>query len=283
VNPDHDDLGPDAARARDAVRDLPPASADPEFRARLREGFVAGTLTAVVPETGDADGDPPRAVAGPRAWWSRPPLWVPLAAAAALALVLGIGNQAPAWQVTLLEGAGEVSVDGKVYATSDRVALAQALARGGELRLSPEVAMDLVSAGQVAVGMHPGAAMTLSPAPPRWWDRRARFEVHTGEVFITTGGAFSGAQLVVATREAQVEVVGTTFAVEALPQGTCVCVHEGRVRVMSRFDLTDVAVAEGERRFCFPADSAYSGVTHASSQAGMRGILERSAARLAGR
>jgi ferric-dicitrate binding protein FerR (iron transport regulator) len=67
---------------------------------------------------------------------------------------------------------------------------------------------------------------------------------------VTTGASFKGARLSLVTPEAAIEVTGTTLAVICEPTGTCVCVHEGVVRVGPRGgDM--LAVPAGRRRYIF--------------------------------
>lgn len=252
--------------AQAAVRSLAaPAEAPSEaFRARLREGFVAGTLVAVVPEEPAAlpiPEAPPaepkgRVIAGP--WRLRPSVWVPLAAAAALVFALGLANRGPRWEVVATTGEGVVRIDGQSVPARATEVIGRLAARGGRVQLPDGVGLDLVAPGQMAVRLSAGSDVRLSGAPNRWIGRSARIAIEVGDVFISTGREFRGAQLAVTTPEARVDVLGTSFAVMRFGHGTCVCVMEGRVRVGAAYDGSAAEVAEGERRFCYPSAPPYS-------------------------
>lgn len=276
MTPDDFKLTPEERRARDAVRSLPPATrvADADFRARLRAGFVAGTLTEA--DAPSAAAPFPRVHRGP--WIQRPALWAPLAAAAALAIVLGVGGRGPDWEVNAVEGAGVVRVDG--VAVSDD-ALARAIRRGGRLQLDDGVTLEVVAAGQVAVRFAAGSDVQLTPSPARWFDRHAELRVTQGEVYVSTGRDFRGARLAVITPEARAEVLGTSFAVMRFATGTCVCVLEGRVRVGSVFDSTSTELVEGQRRFCYTSQPAYTDSILEHSVHTLHHLHESSGARLA--
>jgi len=247
------DLTPEERHARDAVRALPPAPATPDadFRARLRAGFVAGTLDST--STRSAQAPAARVLRGP--WFARPAAWAPVAAAAAIAIVLAVGARGPDWEVSAVDGVGEVRIDG-VARSGD--ALTRAIRRGGRVQLDDGVTLDLVAAGEVAVHFAEGSDVQMTAAPARWFDRRAELRVEQGEVYVSTGREFGGARLAVITPEARAEVLGTSFAVMRFGTGTCVCVLEGRVRVGSMFDSTSAEVVQGQRRFCYPSQPAYT-------------------------
>lgn len=259
------DLTADERLARDRVRALPPAAAaaDADFQARLRAGFVAGTLVSSVPEAPDASA--PGAATAPQAgrvlegpWFLRPSLWAPLAAAAALVFVVSIGNRGPAWEITDTQGEGAVLVDGVAVPAARDGELARLIRRGGRLQLPEGVTLDLVAPGNVALHLVAGSDVVLTPSPDRWFGRQCEVRIESGEVYASTGRAFRGAKLAVVTPEARAEVLGTSFSVMRFASGTCVCVLEGRVRVGSMFDSTSVEVVEGQRRFCYPSQPAYT-------------------------
>lgn len=292
MNPAPDDLELGAAEtaARDAVRTLagPSEPASAAFRARLREGFLAGTLQSSLAESEPEDAvvaplAPPetaarRVLIGP--WPLRPAVWASLAAAAALAFVVGLANRGPAWEVTAASGEGVVRVDGQAVPAQAAEVIGRLAARGGRLQLPEGVTLDLVAPGHMAVRLAAGSDVRLSASPNRWLGRRSEILIEAGDVFVSTGPAFRGAQLAVSTAEARVEVLGTSFAVMRFEQGTCVCVMEGRVRVGSTFDHTAAEVSEGERRFCFPDQAAYSDRILDSSEHELHDVIERNGARL---
>lgn len=230
----------DERRAVDAVRGLSAPRPDPAYRARLRREFVGGSLASpwvagtIVPRR-EARG------------------WRLLMAPAAAAVLVVFGllyNRGPGWQVLDVQGAGSIEVDGLTVALSDRDALARALEEGAQVTLPPGVSMTVTAPGRMAVEITPETHATLSAPPARWLGRIASAHVDAGELRITTGGQFHGSRLDVTTPEAKVEVRGTTLAVIREPEGTCVCVMDGVVRVGARGQPM-VDVPAGRRRYVF--------------------------------
>jgi hypothetical protein len=236
------------ARARDAVRALGVPQADPAFRARLAREFATGTLGA----------PPRRIVALP--WFQRPAVrWglAPLAAAAAVLLVSAL-NRGPEWKVSgELGGEGVAVVDGRpIPLSSGHLGdLARAIRPGARVQMPDGVSLDLVSPGLLAVRLMDGADMTVPSPPGRWFGRRVNAEVQKGELRISTGAAFHGAVLHIATLSAELEVRGTTLAVICEPEGTCVCVEEGVVMVGEK-EGPMVPVPHGMRRYIYNDDRA---------------------------
>lgn len=203
-------------RARAAVRELPRDRADDAFRARLRHEFTTGRIGRR------------RELAPQRRWFGRPAVLVPFTAGVLLALVFQV-NRAPDWRVLAATGEGRVWVGEKAFAGSDADALSLALRRGGHVRVEGELTLDLAAPGVVAVAAGPGAEMDLSAAPSRIWGRAMQVRLATGDAWFTTGRGFRGATLDVATPEASVRAMGTSFAVLRHADGTCVCVMDGHV------------------------------------------------------
>lgn len=267
--PDELELTADERRARDAVRALPAAAQGPgaDYRARVRERFLAGTLASSVAEVPDGDAAILEATIAPEAatgrmiegpWFARPSRWLPLAAAAALVFALGLANRGPTWRVSAATGEGTIRVEGREVPSNASWAIEQLAARGGRVQLPETVTLDLVAPGQVAVHLAAGSHVQLSGSPNRWIARRSEIRVLQGEVYVSTGRAFRGATLAVVTPEARAEVLGTSFAVMRFASGTCVCVMEGRVRVESMFDHSTADMGPGQRRFAYPAQPAYT-------------------------
>jgi ferric-dicitrate binding protein FerR (iron transport regulator) len=221
-----DEHRPDSpeARARERVRELPAPAADPAVRARLRRGFVAGTLAPSGIRAVPAD---------PGARTRRGPTrlrWLaPLAAAAVLLVVLAL-NQPPAWRLAGVSGEGSVTIDGRRVAAVDHGALRRRLRPGARIVTGDDVELTLRGGGAMTLVAIPRTEFELPALPRRWLDRTGRGRVLMGEIRGVTGAAFSGT-LNILTPEAHVQVTGTTFAVIRDSTGSCVCVLEGHVRI----------------------------------------------------
>jgi hypothetical protein len=238
-------LSPSERATRDAVRGLSHPPAAEGFRARLRHEFVSGRIGR----------RRERAWAAP--WFARGAVLAPVAAGL-LAVTLLAANRGPDWRVVSAEGDGRVVVDGVEFAPGDTLALAERVSRGGRVVVRGAVTLDLVASGVAAVTLAPGADVLLSPAPNRWWWRAMSARLAAGDAYFSTGRVFHGATLDVATPEASVRAVGTSFAVLCAPFGTCVCVMQGHVTVGGRNATPGegVVVPSGMRRIVHPDQAA---------------------------
>lgn len=226
---------------RDALRELPRPRADDAFRARLRHEFVSGRI-------GRRRGLP---AAAP--WFARP-VFVAALSAGFVLVAAWAANLGPDWRVVSAEGDGRVVVDGVSFATGDVAGMGARLGRGARLQVQGAVTLDLVAPGVAAVALAPGADVTLSPPPNRWWLRGMEAQLATGDAYFSTGRAFHGAHIDVRTPDATVRAVGTSFAVLCAPIGTCVCVMEGHVNVAGKAVVPGggVDVPHGMRRVVSP-------------------------------
>ncbi len=238
-------LDPDALRAQDAVRALPGVAADPEFRARLGAAFASGAI------------DPAAATPAERPIAARRPgsrLLRLALATAALLLVAGFAwvfNPGPRWRVAALQNAhGNVLINDEAIPADDFESINEALVAGATIEWNGSGDLELVSRGQVALGIAPGTRMTLPAPPPRWFGRHSEGRVEAGEVRLTSGTRFHGATLTIATPQASATMTGTTLAVIEEPMGTCVCVLEGTVHVMAgRHDMGMVPAGQLQQVF----------------------------------
>jgi ferric-dicitrate binding protein FerR (iron transport regulator) len=249
----------DEARGREAMALLSEPPARAAFRDRLSREFVAGTLASpghpahAAPRVLEAASRPTRtpATLGPRRSWREIVLrWgLPAAAAAAVAAVSAL-NHGEAWRVAGASGEGIAVVDGRPVPLQHTAELAAALRGGTRVRIPSGCTLEIESPGALRIELTAETDATVPATPGRWFGRRVSSEIQAGECRITTGPRFRGAQLAIATPSAHVEVTGTTLAVILDPQGTCVCVHEGTVRVgRDRDDMVDVPA--GRRRFVY--------------------------------
>jgi hypothetical protein len=122
-------------------------------------------------------------------------------------------------------------VDGRPVPLNHTEELAYRMRAGARVRVPDGATIEIASAGLLSIEITAGTDFSLPEVPGRWWNRSVAGEVKNGELRITSGAHFHGAQLALTTPEARVRVTGTTLAVICETTGTCVCVLEGRVQV----------------------------------------------------
>ncbi|MBD3160526.1 MAG: hypothetical protein GF346_00270 [Candidatus Eisenbacteria bacterium] len=236
-------------RAREAVRCLPQPPASPHFRLALKERFVAGEVPAA-PDLREVRPVRRRLLGLPR------PVGIavlPLAAAAVLILVLGLLNRGPAWRIADSTAHGTLLVDGEPVALDSPGAAERVLRPGRRIAAGETGAVTLVCPERLVLRIPPGGEITLPRPPGRWFGRTVRCALTRGSVGISSGPEFTGARLLVATEDADVEVLGTTLAVILIPEGTCICVLDGVVRAAPKHGA-GTAVPAGRRCTVFHDD-----------------------------
>ncbi|HKI84040.1 MAG TPA: hypothetical protein VKA63_06875 [Candidatus Krumholzibacteria bacterium] len=233
-------LSPSQQRAKDALAGLSRPQADPAFRARLKQGFVKGELRSQA------------SLVTVRPWYLRAAL--PLAAAAALILMLNVLNRGPAW--TLVQGEGSAVIDGTTVSLSQPEKVAALLHGGSKVEIAQDSHAVFKQRGIVMAALDGGSVVSLPKAPGRWFNRRMEGTIEKGRVSWITGSRFSGAHLVLNTPESIIEVVGTCFNLMCTEESTCLCVLEGVVRAERRKGRTDM-ISGGQRKTMF-ADGSKS-------------------------
>jgi hypothetical protein len=215
----------DEQKGREALDLLRGGAPDPAFRARTRTSFLEAAAVQAVKRPVSA-----RPSAYRRALYA-------LASAAAVLLVVGIAvvlNPGPRWRVASSQNAsGNVLVDDNPIPVDDVRSLNEALVPGSTIEWDGVGDIELVSRRFLALGIAPGTKMTLPAPPPRWFARSVRGTIQSGTVRLTSGPRFHGARVTIEAPQATAEMTGTTLAVIAEPQVTCVCVLEGAVHVMA--------------------------------------------------
>ena len=231
----HQEWDDQQRKAREAVGSLGRVPADPDFRAGLRDRFVARVM-----EDGDQAGRQPRPADQPDTGTGTKPLgrpfaWgrvlVPLAAAAVLAVVLIGMNPLPGPRVLQVAGEGVVQVDGRDFSAEDEAGIAEALQPGSRVTLEGDVSLDLVYPGTLAMRLEAGSEFLLPRRPGRWFARQVEAELPLGEVSIRTGPELAGGRLNVTTPEGEILITGTLVSVYRNPELICVCLFEGSASV----------------------------------------------------
>ena len=246
----HEDLPPEAERARRALRTQEPPRANAAFRERLREEFVWGRLGATEERAAER---PERSHRGARPWFRQPlPRLAAFAAAAMLAVfVADFANRGPAWTILEASGTGVILVDGDPIPIDQTDLLAERIRPGVEVELPPSGKLEILSARTLLIELTPGTRLTIPPPPPRYFSRNAELWTRAGLLRLTTGPSFRGARLDVHTPDAMTRVTGTTLAVIMEPMGTCVCVLEGEVQVGRGSGGPMMAIGSGRRGYVF--------------------------------
>ena len=236
-----------ARRAQDALSALPRAEPDAAFRARQKAAFVSPAAEERPVAARRPDGRGMR-----RAFRA-------LAAAAAVLLAAGVTavlNAGPRWRVAGVQAAhGNVMVNDEPVPAGDVASLNALLAPGAVIEWNGNGDLELISKGQMALGIAPGTKMTLPAPPPRWFARSSRGALETVTIRLASGPDFHGARVTITTPEATVEMTGTMLAVIHEPMGTCVCVFEGAVRVLKGAQDLGMVPA-GQRQVVFADGSA---------------------------
>lgn len=237
-----------------ALGSLPPPQARPGFRSDLRSRFVhADAEPAALP---DATA-PRRRAAEPRSPLARRlPLWLGLAAAsvAAFFLIRGEAAPPPGWEV-LDQSYGElVYVNGSQHSPEWETDLQTALREGGRVRTTATSGLHLRFGDDLALFIGPESRVVLPRSPSGGDAPRFDLLTESGHLSVATGPDFAGSTLQVFTPDTEVEVVGTSFAVDVDDKGTCVCCRSGTVRVRPLASAADEdqPVEAGNVGFVFP-------------------------------
>ena len=216
--------GPEEDRLLELLRKQSDPEASEAFLAQLQRGFREGTLQSPF------ESESPTPWSRIRSAFAsiRGPL-LPLAAGAVVIAILIWANAGRSFDNFSAAGNGEAIIGGRSISLADRAAIGAALRPGAtvELRGDMTAMLNLFYQDDYALQIIPGTRVTIPRGLPRWLRRGAGFEVLAGEARVVTGPGFPGARMSVKTSQASVEVVGTTFAVIAGADSTCVCVLDG--------------------------------------------------------
>ena len=253
---DFENLDQQQRAAREAVRGLVRPAADPDFRARLKDQFVAGRI----PETElSRDDDQDAVLAGPARrpqGWRRSGLgWGGLAAAAVLAVAMIFGNRLPGPELLDATGTGIVTIDGRELSATDPGALGEALRPGTRIQVGQDSSVDVLYPGSFAMRLGAGTDLELPARPGRWYGRSVEAPLTYGEVSVRTGPDLAGGDLTIRTAEGRTIIHGTLVSVMRNDDVTCICLYEGSADV--RTDDQDLgAVPRGMRWVLFRDGSA---------------------------
>jgi len=249
-------LSEEARLAREELAALrTSAPADPEFRARMRREFAAGAIAegvaAGAPTSATADGSSrmvalPRRRSAPARMWA----WAGAIAAAVLVAIALKLNRGPGWRVVSVSGSGMATVNGAQLPMNAPARFAELLVPGATVRVPAGGTLEISCGRMLAIQMAAGTEAVVPRVPGRWFGRTVQGRIAAGEWRITTGAEFPGARFEITTPSARVEVTGTTLAVICQPEGTCVCVYEGHVRV-GRGPSDMLTVVSGRRRYVY--------------------------------
>ncbi len=235
-------------RAREALESLTPFEADPAFRARLKEEFLAGQVEEPAPSRHWPSDVRPR----PR--WRLVLGLVTTAVAAALIMAFLFGIRGPRWTLEKGSGEGQIRIGARTFPLDRLSELADFLVPGARLTTEGTAEITLRAGDQMVLVLAPESELTLPDTFGRWFSSDRSLQLVRGEVRVTTLSGFSPANLLCETEESMVRITGTTLAVIRNDQGTCLCVLEGEVEMMDRVGEGKDAmsrVPEGMRRVAY--------------------------------
>lgn len=225
----------DLARVRARVARLSVRGPSPEFRSRLGDAFVSGAVPGGRTDLPEMLEDPgrwpsePRRFRGGRWWrWSLIPAGAVAAAAALWVFVVPKEPGASPFVLVATDGGGRVRCGEAELTPTD---LRGARFRPGDrIRTGEGVELGLVQGDLFAVELSAGCDLDL---PCDAGDGRYRAVVREGTATWVTGPAFPGRELRIVAPDAEVVVLGTTFAVLADAEKTCISVFAGEVGVIT--------------------------------------------------
>jgi len=223
-----DDMNPspDVRRALDALLQQPAPRASSNARSRAKAVFMA-----------EAESAPSRG-------HQRQVFWVPLAAAAMIAMaVFGIGQWANGpsalWRVTDV-----VEADGLVGAPTEGFVLGH-----GRITTGPDTELELQLGDQLRLRLLPNTVVELPEPPRRWRPDDMVITLTAGEVYGI--GEQLDAPLLVIARNSETMVRGTTFAVFQTEDASCTCLWSGSVDITNRLDGSVYALTPGHRYYVY--------------------------------
>ena len=231
---------PDEQRALDALRGLGAPRASDEARTRAKAAFLSEP----------AEERPTVQIPRPESR-RQARIWVPLAAAALIALaafgIWSFGNGPTAlWRVIdVVEVAGVTGAPGEGF-----------ILEYGQISTGPETELEIQLGDQFRFRLLPGTTIEL-PRPPR------RFQPDELVITLTSGEIYGIAEdldapVRVIARNSETLVRGTTFAVFQTPDASCTCLWSGWVEITNRIDGSTV-VLEPNKRFYVYDDGSVSG------------------------
>jgi ferric-dicitrate binding protein FerR (iron transport regulator) len=223
---------PDEQAVQALLRSVPAPAPSMEFRGRLRVDWMAERRR------------PAHVVPLVQAGFA-------LAVAAVLAGVFFVANRGPVWELAGVTGEGRIVVGERVVPAAEAaVTLPELLRPGATIQVDAETQIDVAAPEVLVMQMAPGSELTIPGSPGRWLGRSISGGVPDGEVRFVTGPQFEGVHLTIEAPAARIHAAGTTFAVIASAESTCVCVLEGEVRMEARGRHAE-PVAAGMRRTVF--------------------------------
>lgn len=226
--------------AQEAVRSLPRPQASADFRARLKQQFVAGEIPETPLSNLEAPG--PDFVPAPAETGIRPETqhlgrlwlgWTALATAAVVAAVVLGFNSLPGPRLVATNGVGTVTVAGRSYEATDTAGLDAALRSGARVEVGQGSQVDIVYPGSFVMRAAEGTDVILPDRPGRWFRRTVEAPMQIGEVSVRTGPDLAGGALIVRTDEGRAIIHGTLISVMRNEMATCVCLFEGTAEMMS--------------------------------------------------
>ncbi len=229
------DLDEQQRLAKDAVGSLPRPEANADFRALLKERFVAGDLDDG--ELSETRATTTGADSRLGSVWLG---WSALAAAAVVTFALLGFNRLPGPELVGTNGVGSVVINGREV-TIDRTGVINGLLHvGTRVQVGEGASLDLIYPGTLAMRLAAGTDMVLPERPGRWFRRTVEANLAAGDLSLRTGPDLAGGGIIVRTDEGQAMVHGTLISIVRNDDVTCICLCEGHAGV----EATDGDLAE---------------------------------------
>ena len=222
----HDmDFSPEEIRAREAVRSLSQPVADATFRDRLRESFATGAI-----DTRPAPRETVRRNApAPTTRWRRFVPYAALAAAAVVLLMVGPFMRDPALNITAVQGANQIVLNGELVSCDDLSPLQAALHPGCRVEVPAGATVQVAAAGQLVMDLE-GVAFTFPRPAHRWFGGELKSTIEgDGVVRMATGPGFEGSSYRLRFEGADLVARETVFTVRREGEEIGINVLEGEL------------------------------------------------------
>lgn len=220
------DFSAEEIRALEAVRSLPEPEADPDFRARLRQSFVTGSINASqAPHETVWRGAP-----APLPRWRR---FAPLAVAAAAIILLVVPYvRTPGLDLIGVQGANQIVLNGELVSCDDLSPIQAALQPGCRIDVPEGATVQLARAGELLMDLD-GVRFTFPSMPlPLIGGGMSSTIEGDGTVRVATAPGFSGSKYRLRVGDANLLIRNSVFTVSSTDGEIGINVLEGELEAV---------------------------------------------------